>query len=365
MRQRCVTDVITTRAVWKHPDLHHLDEPERRLQILDAEINRRGVRIDRAFVTAARDFATTERNAINVRLSELTDGAVTSVDQVQRLRAAINARGHNMKTLGKRSVAAVLAHDPDEMTKQLLELRRDGARSSVRKFAKILNYADDDDDRLRGTLTMYGAATGRWTSPGPMLHNLKRNELGVPLSVIDAVFRNDRAYIAQFGSPLAVVANVSRGMLCAKTGHLLFSGDFRMIESRVLAWVAGDERKLAIHRDYDRTGDKNLEPYRVLATQMLNKPIEEIGANERQQGKFAELAAGFGGGIGAWRRIFDDQRPDAEIERDKRKWRDPAPDDRQVLASVVQGRAHRGAASHRGAGERAAVARDRVQLRGR
>ena len=54
---------------------------------------------------------------------------------------------------------------------------------------------------------------------------------------------------------------------------------------------------------------------------MLNQPIEEIGANERQQGKFAELAAGFGGGVGAWRRIFDDQRPDAEIERDKIKWR--------------------------------------------
>ena len=70
--------------MWKHPGLRHLDETERRLQILDAEINRRGVRIDRAFVTAARDFATSERNAINVRLSELTDGAITSVDQVQK-----------------------------------------------------------------------------------------------------------------------------------------------------------------------------------------------------------------------------------------------------------------------------------------
>ena len=202
VHQRCVTDVLTTRAVWNHPGLRHLDEAERRLQILDAEINRRGVRIDRTFVTAARDFATSERNGINVRLSELTDGAITSIDQVQKLRAAINARGHDMESLGKRAVAAVLAHDPDEITRQLLELRRDGARSSVRKFAKILDFASDADDRLRGTLTMYGAATGRWTSPGPMLHNLKRNELGVPLSVLDAVIRKDRAHIAQFGSPL-------------------------------------------------------------------------------------------------------------------------------------------------------------------
>ena len=119
------------------------------------------------------------------------------------------------KTLGKRAVATVLASDPDEVTKQLLELRRDGARSSVRKFAKILDFADANDDRLRGTLTMYGASTGRWTAPGPMLHNLKRNELGVPLSVLDAVIRNDRPYIAQFGSPLTVLSNISRGMLVA------------------------------------------------------------------------------------------------------------------------------------------------------
>ena len=59
----------------------------------------------------------------------------------------------------------------------------------------------------------------------------------------------DRAHIAQFGSPLAVVANIARGALCARPGHLLFSADLRMIESRVLAWVAGDERKLALYED--------------------------------------------------------------------------------------------------------------------
>jgi DNA polymerase bacteriophage-type len=266
VHQRCVTDVEAARAIWKHPGLRHLDEPERRLQIFDAGINRRGVRVHRAFVTAACDFSVNERNAINVRLSELTDGAITSIDQVQKIRQAINALGHDMSTLGKRSVAAALAQSPDEMTKQLLELRREGARSSVRKFAKILNFTDDKDDRLRGTLTMYGSSTGRWVSPGPMLHNLKRNEIGAPLSVLDAVCRNDRAYVAQFGSPLTVLANVSRGILCAQPGHRLFSADFRMIESRVLAWCAGEEWKLNLHR----------EPYRVLAKQMLNKLIEEI-----------------------------------------------------------------------------------------
>jgi DNA polymerase len=320
VHERCVLDVITMRAVWRHLKLRHLSESERYLQLLDAEINRRGVRVDRAFVEAARALASNERNAVNVRLSELTDGAITSIDQVQKLRAAVNARGHAMTTLGKRSVAATLAHDPDDHTRQLLELRRDGARASVKKFNKILAYAGDDD-RLRGTLQMYGSATGRWSSPGPQLHNLKRNERSLPLSVVDAVRNGDRAHVAQFGNPLAMLGDISPAMLCAASGHVLMSADLRMIESRVLAWVASDERKLAIHRNYDHTGDKNLEPYRVLASLMLGKSVKEITDNERQQGKFAELAAGFGGGVGAWKRIFDDPRPDREIERDKVKWR--------------------------------------------
>ena len=143
VHERCVTDVIAMRACWQHPKLRPLSEDERRLQLIDAEINARGVRIDREFVTAARAFAAAERNAVNIRLSDLTDGQVTSIDQVQKLRAAINARGHELTSLSKRSVAAALAHDPDEVTRQLLTLRRDGARASVRKFNRILEYTDD------------------------------------------------------------------------------------------------------------------------------------------------------------------------------------------------------------------------------
>ena len=322
VHERCVTDVTATRAVWGHPKLRHLSESERHLQLLDAEINRRGVRIDRAFVDAARQLASNERNAINVRINELTAGEITSVDQVQRLRTAINARGHAMTTLGKRSVAAVLAHDPDDHVRELLELRRAGARSSVRKFSRILDFADDADDRLRGTLRMYGTGTGRWTSPGPQLHNFRRNELGVPLSVIDAIRAGDRAHLTQFGNPLDVLGCVSRAMLRAAPGHTLFSADFRMIESRVLVWPSLATRVLARRTGIgDCTGDKDFEPYRVIAARMLNKPVAQITDNERQLGKFAELAAGFGGGVGAWRRIFDDPRPDAEIEHDKRAWR--------------------------------------------
>ncbi len=322
VHQRCMLDVVATRACWLHPKLKPLSETERRYQLLDAEINRRGIRIDRAFVTAARTLAASERNAINTRLCDLTSGRITSVDQVARLREMINAQGHTMTTLGKRSVSAVLAQEPDEFVRELLELRRAGARASVRKFDRILAYADEQDDRLRGCLRMYGAGSGRWSSLGPQLQNLKRNESSLPLSVVDAIRNYDRDHIVQFGSPLALIGDVSRAMLCAKPNHVVLAADFSTIESRILAWLAGETWKLEAYREFDRTGDKARDLYRILAGKMLGKPAAEIDDKERQQGKGAELAAGFGGSVGAWRRIFpDEQRPDHEVKQDILRWR--------------------------------------------
>ena len=90
-----------------------------------------------------------------------------------------------MTTMNKRSVAQVLAGKPDDYVRQLLELRRTGARAAVNKFKRMLSYASPVDDRLRGTLRMYGAGPGRWAGLGPQLQNLKKNESGLPLSVVE------------------------------------------------------------------------------------------------------------------------------------------------------------------------------------
>jgi hypothetical protein len=103
--ERCRLDVITTRAVWTHPALRHSGATERHSQVLDATINRRGIRLDRGFVVAGQALAVQERNAINLRLAQLTAGSITSVDQVKRFVELINSHGHSMTTLNKRGVA--------------------------------------------------------------------------------------------------------------------------------------------------------------------------------------------------------------------------------------------------------------------
>jgi DNA polymerase len=325
--ERCKLDVVTTRAVWQSAKLKRLSETERYYQLQDAVINGRGVRLDRAFTTAARDLATRERIAINLKLQELTHGAITSVDQPKRFLAAVNARGHTMTTLNKRAVAQVLASKPDDYVRQLLELRRTGARAAVNKFKRMLAYASPLDDRMRGTLRMYGAGPGRWAGLGPQLQNLKKNESSLPLAVVDSVRAGDRNGIAQYGNPLSLLGGVSRAALCAALGMELKAGDFSAVESVVLAWLAGERWKLLAYKTFQETGDKTIEPYRVIARRMLSKPANaEIDSAQRQHGKAAELASGFGGSVGAWRRIMaHDPRSDEEIKAIIKQWRDAHP----------------------------------------
>src|SRR6516165_5288219 len=158
--------------------------------------------------------------------------------------------------------------------------------------------------------------------------NLKRNDLNIPLSAVDAVLTGDREALAKYGPPLEVIASISKAVLDAAPGHRLMKCDLSSIESRVLAAFAGETWKLAAYREFDRTSDKQLKPYCVVARKMLQKndPLSEITAAERQIGKGGDLAGGFGGSVGAWRRLVPkDDRPDSEIKADIHAWRQAHP----------------------------------------
>jgi DNA polymerase len=306
--ERCRLDVITTRAVWQSPKLKPLSATERNYFLQDAAINARGPRLDRTFATAAMELAIRERTAINVRLQELTHGTISSVNQNQRFLTAVNARGHNATTMNKRSVTQILAHKPDTYIRELLELRQAGARAAVNKFKRMLAYASPTDDRMRGTLRIYGAGPGRWVGLGPQLQNLKRNDSNLPLSVVDSIRNGDRSGLARFGNPLALLGDLSRAALCAGAGMELKSGDFSAVESVTLAWLSGEGWKLVAYQTFQRTGHKPAEA--------------EISTAERQIGKAGDLASGFGGSVGAWRRIVPhDPRTDGEIGALIKQWR--------------------------------------------
>jgi DNA polymerase len=102
-----------------------------------------------------------ERARLNSALKQLTDGTI-----IQRIRTAVNSHGHEMTTLDKKSVSAMLAGKPCEHVRRLLELRREGARASTQKYKRIFACMSDDD-RMRGMMRFHGSSTGRWSGRGP------------------------------------------------------------------------------------------------------------------------------------------------------------------------------------------------------
>jgi DNA polymerase len=324
---RCCTDTLAVRAARQSTKLRQLSDRERQDQLTDITVNQRGVRLDRPFTQAGQDLAIDERNTLNLRVRELTNGEITSVNQRDRFLKVINARGHHMTSMTKRSVAQVLAHKPDDYVRELLELRRAGARAAVDKFKSMLAHAAESDDRMRGTLRMFGCHTGRWSGFKPQLQNLKKNESNLPLSVVDDIRARNRAGLSRYGNLLTLLADTSRAAICAAPGYELKSGDFSAIESVVLAWFAQEQWKLDAYRYFQRTGDTAKEPYRVIARKMLHKePDAETSSADRQLGKGAELACGFGGAVGAWRRFVPhDPRNDEEIKEIVSQWRQAHP----------------------------------------
>jgi DNA polymerase len=315
----CRRDVETERAVY------HCFPPlvpsEQRLWELDATINARGFHTDIALAKAAREVARIEQANINAEIRTLTNGEIVSVGQVEKIKAFVRRHGHTLEALTKRSVSAVLAHNPSDQVRQLLELRRAGARASTRKFDALLESVDIDH-RLRGTLRFHASSTGRWSGSRFQPQNLKKPETRDLDAAVDAILAGDMARIRELGAPLTVAGDAARAIICAAPGHVLIGADFSAIESRVLAWLADEKWKLETYRKYDATGNPEFEPYCVMASRALQRTVTPEDEAGRAFGKVFDLAFGFGGGVGAWRK-FDasETQSDVEIEGFKRAFR--------------------------------------------
>lgn len=153
-----------------------------------------------------------------------------------------------------------LENTPDEL-RNVLTARLSLKSTIIETRLESLITTQQLTGSLPVPLTYHGAHTGRWSGRGAGLNmqNLPKRE-------------------------------GFRELIIAPPGHQLVIADSASIEARVLAWLAGQEDLLQI---FHNKGD----PYKNMASEIYNRPINTIEGKERTLGKVAVLGCGYGMGV--------------------------------------------------------------------
>jgi hypothetical protein len=312
----CRQDVEVERELFHR--LPPLADAEQALWMLDQQINQRGFYTDGPLLEAASQIAAAAGHAVQDELIRITAGALTSTDQVTAMQDWLGEHGCKVKDLRKPTLKHALSRkELDPIARRVMELRLGAAHAAAAKIDTLLAWRDADS-RVRGTLKFHGAGTGRWTGHGPQPQNFKRDGEDIEAKRI-AVATGDLVHVQKlYPQPLEVVGDIARAMICAAPGHRFLIGDFSGVESRVLAWVSGQQSKLDMWAKFDSTGDAKDEPYYLLG-RGCGQPEESA----RSIGKTADLAFGYMGGPGAWDRLApdDDNSSDDDKRRYQHAWR--------------------------------------------
>jgi len=248
---------------------------ERRVWVESEHVNDRGLKIDLALCELAAQAAEDHQKQVYDQLAGLLN--IENPRSPKQLLPALHAQGYPHKNLQAETITDTLTYPPTDLTDTgytALKLREQLAGTATRKYQTLIDAADPNDQRIRGMYQYHGAHTGRWAGRLVQPQNLPRATNTPYTTTVDLHLGNPASY------------DQLRGLIRHTIQGPLIVGDYAQIESRILAWQAGETWLLDAYHEgrdvYTETGRR-------------------LGA-DRRTGKIAVLALGYGGGTGALRR---------------------------------------------------------------
>jgi DNA polymerase len=152
---------------------------------------------------------------------------------------------------------ALLEHDNPEV--QILAGVRLGIKSSLEQTRTERFIGISKRGTLPIPLRYYAAHTGRWGGDDKLnMQNLPRG-------------------------------GILKRAVCAPDGYVFVDCDLSQIEARILAWLAGQDDLVSA---FERKDDV----YKIMASAIYGKPVDEITKDERFVGKTTILGCGYGMG---------------------------------------------------------------------
>lgn len=156
-------DVETEMAIKKKLSAFPIPHSEWENYWIDQNINDRGILIDELLVDSAIKLDEILRDENMDRAIELT--GLENPNSPLQLKEWLNKKGLEIDSLAKKDVESALKNTEGDI-KEVLELRQELSKSSVRKYDAMKNVKGNDK-RVRGLLQFYGAnRTGRYCLTG-------------------------------------------------------------------------------------------------------------------------------------------------------------------------------------------------------
>lgn len=316
-------DVLAEREIYYLLESYQIPDIERTLYCVDQAINDRGIMIDRTLASNAIAINEEYTTKLQNELIELT--GLTNPNSASQLKAWLQKKsGTEVKSLAKEAMPEVLETFKDNSeVLRVLDIKNRISRTSIKKYYAMINCATPDD-RVRGTFQFYGAnRTGRWAGRLLQLQNLARNHVDNIEIPRELVRQGDLDTIEMlYDDASDILSQLIRTGIVAPEDKILSVADFSAIEARVISWLADEKWRMEVFH-----GDGKI--YEATGAKMFGVPIKAItkGSELRQKSKISELALGFGGAVGAMRRMGGERMglSDAEMMSLTRKWREANP----------------------------------------
>lgn len=323
----CKTDVAgEAEALSRVGDL---SAGERKIWLLDQEINHRGVRLDLDFVRQSRLVVDRASVPLAEEFRDLTNGI--NPGQRDKVMEWCAGQGVKLDNLQKGYLAELLGVEEEDddagyeslagedgddagdaavqlpaAVRRVLEVRQMLGSASIKKLARMQQCVGADG-RARGLLQYHAAHPGRWSGRLLQPQNFPRgglvDELGDPVAVEDvvaAIMSGDPARCDTFFKrglgdriervePIECVAFSLRHALVPGEGKVFEIGDYAGIEMRVDLALAGQHDKCELLA----TG---ADVYLDMACSIYNAPLGSLTKKDTEKrtiGKNTVLGCGF------------------------------------------------------------------------
>jgi DNA polymerase len=282
-------DVKTEQAIRDKLMKHNLPDDEWELWFLDQKINEAGLPINLDMVKNATEVYS-QAFARGVLLMRQITGLDNPMS-TQQLLPWLRARGYmfeDCKAGHIRQAAGYYEQKPAHWTDddhaayvcdsdlaEVLQLRLELSRTSIKKFDALLR-STGKDGLLRYTLQFMGAArTARWAGRIYQPQNLprpnKQFEKGIEIHAANIATLELPEIDLIYNNVFDLLASTLRPAAQAPDGYVFIDADLNAIENRVLGWLANCPKIM-------RVFELKRDPYIDFGTYLFNREYDELMA---------------------------------------------------------------------------------------